>query len=461
MIARWFRHLLVMLWLGAISSGQAAPGQPVLVLSINDAIGPASADYLIRGLEHAKAEHAQLVVIRLDTPGGLDSSMREIIKAILASPVPVASYVAPSGARAASAGTYILYASHVAAMAPGTNLGAAMPVQIGGLPGPPKDPAAPPAAPTGDKQSPQIEQDTMTRKQVNDAAAYIRGLAQLRGRNADWAEQAVREAVSLPASDALRLKVIDQVANDLPDLLRQLDGKTVDVAGQPLQLNTAGAAVIERQPDWRTRLLAVITNPSVALILIMIGVYGLMFEFMSPGSGVGGVIGGICLLLALYALQLLPVSYAGIGLILLGVAFMIAEAFMPSFGVVGFGGIVAFVVGAVILMDTDVPGFGIPLALILFLALVSALLLGGVLGMAIKARRRALVSGDAGLVGSLATVMAVNDSDPYIGSVQAQGEQWQAQCQTPLQVGQRVRVISRKGVLLDVSAAADAVVQGD
>ncbi|MND59189.1 hypothetical protein D3C81_423880 [compost metagenome] len=450
-----------MLWLGAISSGQAAPGQPVLVLSINDAIGPASADYLIRGLEHAKAEHAQLVVIRLDTPGGLDSSMREIIKAILASPVPVASYVAPSGARAASAGTYILYASHVAAMAPGTNLGAATPVQIGGLPGPPKDPAAPPAAPTGDKQSPQIEQDTMTRKQVNDAAAYIRGLAQLRGRNADWAEQAVREAVSLPASDALRLKVIDQVANDLPDLLRQLDGKTVDVAGQPLQLNTAGAAVIERQPDWRTRLLAVITNPSVALILIMIGVYGLMFEFMSPGSGVGGVIGGICLLLALYALQLLPVSYAGIGLILLGVAFMIAEAFMPSFGVVGFGGIVAFVVGAVILMDTDVPGFGIPLALILFLALVSALLLGGVLGMAIKARRRALVSGDAGLVGSLATVMAVNDSDPYIGSVQAQGEQWQAQCQTPLQVGQRVRVISRKGVLLDVSAAADAVVQGD
>ncbi|MFQ6573444.1 NfeD family protein [Pseudomonas sp. UM16] len=461
MIARWFRFLLLVLWFGAQSSGQAAPGQPVLVLSINDAIGPASADYLIRGLEHANAEQAQLVVIRLDTPGGLDSSMREIIKAILASPVPVASYVAPSGARAASAGTYILYASHVAAMAPGTNLGAATPVQIGGLPGTPKDPAAPPAAPTGDKQSPQNEQDTMTRKQVNDAAAYIRGLAQLRGRNAEWAEQAVRESVSLPASDALRLKVIDQVANDLPDLLRQLDGKTVEVAGQPLQLNTAGAMVIERQPDWRTRLLAVITNPSVALILIMIGVYGLMFEFMSPGSGVGGVIGGICLLLALYALQLLPVSYAGIALILLGVAFMIAEAFMPSFGVVGFGGIVAFVVGAVILMDTDVPGFGIPLPLILFLALVSALLLGGVLGMAIKARRRALVSGDAGLVGSLATVMAVNDSDPYIGSVQAQGEQWQAQCQSPLQVGQRVRVISRKGVLLDVSAAADAVVQGD
>lgn len=461
MIARWCRHLLFLLLLGALPGSQAASGQPVLVLSINDAIGPASADYLIRGLDQAKSVQAQLVVIRLDTPGGLDSSMREIIKAILASPVPVASFVAPGGARAASAGTYILYASHIAAMAPGTNLGAATPVQIGGLPGTPKDPGTPPAAPTGDKQAPQNEQDTLTRKQINDAAAYIRSLAQLRGRNADWAEQAVRNAVSLPASEALRLKVIDRVANDVPDLLSQLDGKTLEAAGQSRQLNTADAPVIERQPDWRTRLLAVITNPSVALILIMVGIYGLMFEFMSPGSGVGGVVGGICLLLALYALQLLPVSYAGASLILLGVAFMIAEAFLPSFGVVGFGGIVAFVVGAVILMDTDAPGFGIPLSLILFLALFSALLLGGVLGMAMKARRRALVSGDAGLVGGLATVMAVNESDPYLGSVQAQGEQWQAQSQTPLQVGQHVRVISRKGVLLDVSAAADAVVQGE
>lgn len=461
MIARWCRQLLVLLLLGALPGGQAAPGNPVLVLSINDAIGPASADYLIRGFEQAKSEQAQLVVIHLDTPGGLDSSMREIIKAILASPVPVASFVAPDGARAASAGTYILYASHVAAMAPGTNLGAATPVHIGGLPGAPKDPGAPPAAPTGDKQPAPSEQDTLTRKQVNDAAAYIRSLAQLRGRNAEWAEQAVRDAVSLPANEALRLKVIDRVANDLPDLLRQLDGKTLEAAGQTVQLHTANAVLIERQPDWRTRLLAVITNPSVALILIMVGVYGLMFEFMSPGTGVGGVVGGICLLLALYALQLLPVNYAGAGLILLGVAFMIAEAFMPSFGVVGFGGIVAFVVGAVILMDTDVPGYGIALPLILFLALLSAVLLGGVLGMAMKARKRALVSGDAELIGSLATVMAVNDRDPFIGSVQAQGEQWQAQSQTPLQVGQHVRVISRKGVLLDVSAAAETVAQGE
>ncbi|MBF8755251.1 NfeD family protein [Pseudomonas guariconensis] len=448
MIARGWCWLLLTLMLGMVPSGLAVPGSSVWLLDVDDAIGPASADYLVRGLEQAQAQNAQLVVIRLDTPGGLDSAMRQIIKAILASPVPVASFVAPSGARAASAGTYILYASHVAAMAPGTNLGAATPVQIG---------AAPPGKPDADKPSPD---DPLARKQVNDAAAYIRGLAQLRGRNADWAEKAVREAVSLSASEALRLNVIDQMANDLPQLLNQLDGKTLLAAGQPRQLQTAGAVIIEHLPDWRTRLLAVITNPSVALILIMIGIYGLLFEFMSPGSGVGGVIGGICLLLALYAMQLLPVSYAGVALILLGVAFMIAEAFLPSFGVVGFGGIVAFVVGAVILMDTDAPGFGIPLALIVALAAVSALLLGGVLGMALKARRRALVSGDAGLVGSLVTVTQVMAGNPFCGSVQAQGEQWQVQCATPLQPGQQVRVTARHGVMLEVNATTPAA-QGE
>lgn len=448
MIARCWRWLLLLLLLGITPGGQAAPGA-VWVLNIDDAIGPASADYLVRSLSQAQAQGAQLVVIRMDTPGGLDSAMRQMIKAILASPVPVASYVAPSGARAASAGTYILYASHVAAMAPGTNLGAATPVRIGGAPGTPSDDKAK----SGDDE-------TLARKQVNDAAAYIRGLAQMRGRNADWAEKAVREAVSLSASEALRLNVIDQVAGDLPDLLRKLDGKTLQVAGQPRQLQTAGASVVEHLPDWRTRVLAVITNPSVALILIMIGVYGLLFEFMNPGSAVGGVVGGICLLLALYALQLLPVSFAGVALILLGITFMIAEAFLPSFGVVGFGGIVAFVVGALILIDTDAPGFGIPLALIGTLALLSALLIGGVLGMALKARQRALVSGDAGLVGSLVTVTQVMASDPFCGVVLAQGEQWQVQCATPLQTGQNVRVTARHGVMLEVSAAAPAT-QGE
>lgn len=448
MIARCWRWLLLLLLLGITPGGQAAPGA-VWVLGIDDAIGPASADYLVRSLGQAQAQGAQLVVIRMDTPGGLDSAMRQMIKAILASTVPVASYVAPSGARAASAGTYILYASHIAAMAPGTNLGAATPVRIGGPPGTPSDDKAK----GGDDE-------TLARKQVNDAAAYIRGLAQMRGRNADWAEKAVREAVSLSANEALRLNVIDQVADDLPDLLRKLDGKTLQVAGQPRQLQTAGASVVEHLPDWRTRVLAVITNPSVALILIMIGVYGLLFEFMNPGSAVGGVVGGICLLLALYALQLLPVSFAGVALILLGITFMIAEAFLPSFGVVGFGGIVAFVVGALILIDTDAPGFGIPLALIGTLALLSALLIGGVLGMALKARRRALVSGDAGLVGSLVTVTQVMASDPFCGVVLAQGEQWQVQCATPLQTGQNVRVTARHGVMLEVSAAAPAT-QGE
>lgn len=448
MIARCWRWLLLLLLLGITPGGQAAPGA-VWVLGIDDAIGPASADYLIRSLDQAQAQGAQLVVIRMDTPGGLDSAMRQMIKPILASPVPVATYVAPSGARAASAGTYILYASHVAAMAPGTNLGAATPVQIGGPPGAPKD----------DKTK-GSDDETLSRKQVNDAAAYIRGLAQLRGRNADWAEKAVREAVSLPASEALRLNVIDQVADDLPALLRKLDGKTLEAAGQPHQLQTAGASLVEHLPDWRTRVLAVITNPSVALILIMVGVYGLLFEFMSPGSTVGGVVGGICLLLALYALQLLPVSFAGVALILLGIAFMIAEAFLPSFGVVGFGGIVAFVVGALILIDTDAPGFGIPLALIGTLAVLSALLIGGVLGMALKARQRALVSGDAGLVGSLVTVTQVMAGNPFRGVVLAQGEQWQVQCATPLQAGQNVRVTARHGVMLDVSAAAPAA-QGE
>ena len=449
MITRCWRWLLLSLMLALAQVGQAAPGA-VWVLSIDDAIGPASADYLVRGLDQAQAQGAQLVVLRLDTPGGLDSAMRQMIKAILASPIPVASFVAPGGARAASAGTYILYASHVAAIAPGTNLGAATPVQIGGPPGVPKD----------DKTKPGDNDATLARKQVNDAAAYIRGLAQFRGRNADWAEQAVREAVSLSASEALRLKVIDQVANGLPDLPRQLDGKALVAGGQTLQLHTAGASLVELLPDWRTRLLAVITNPSVALILIMIGVYGLLFEFINPGSSVGGVVGGICLLLALYALQLLPVSFAGVALIVLGIAFMVAEAFLPSFGVVGFGGIVAFVVGAVILLDTDAPGFGIPLALIGTLALCSALLIGGVLGMALKARRRALVSGDAGLIGSLVTVTKVTSGNPFCGSVQAQGEQWQVQCTTPLQLGQPVRVTARHGVVLEVSAAAPAA-QGE
>ena len=384
--------------------------------------------------------------------------MRAIIKAILASPIPVASYVAPGGARAASAGTYILYASHIAAMAPGTNLGAATPVAIG-MPGTPSKPPGKGEA-GKDGAAEQRPTDAMTAKQVNDAAAYIRGLATMRGRNAEWAEQAVREAVSLSAEEALAQKVIDYLATDLADLLRQLDGKTLQAAGVDQTLAIAGAPLISHAPDWRTRLLAVITNPSVALILMMIGIYGLFFEFSNPGSGIGGVLGGISLILALYALQLLPVNYAGVALILLGIAFITVEAFLPSFGVLGIGGVVAFVFGALILIDTDVPGFGIPLALIFTLALTSAGLILAILGMAVKARRRQQVAGDSGLVGSLVAVAAVQAEDPCSGWVALQGERWQVQGREPLRPGQRVRVTARQGVQLQVSAVDEPPPQG-
>jgi membrane-bound serine protease (ClpP class) len=463
----WLRHMYLALALLLVPAWLSAAPAPVVELRIEGAIGPASADYVVRGLARAVDEGAQLLVLSIDTPGGLDTSMRDMIKAILASPIPVASYVAPSGARAASAGTYILYASHIAAMAPGTNLGAATPVQIGGMPSPPSPNK--PATSKGDEaaeplrkaENPAAPTDALGKKQINDAAAYIRGLAQMRGRNAEWAEQAVREAVSLSADEALQLKVVDYLANDLADLLTQLHGKSFTAAGVAVTLNTENAALVSRAPDWRTQLLAVITNPSVALILMMIGIYGLFFEFSNPGTGVGGVLGGICLILALYSLQLLPVNYAGVALILLGVAFIAAEAFLPSFGVLGIGGIVAFSFGALILIDTDVPGFGIPLALILTLALTSALLIFAILSMAIRARRSALVGGDAELVGSLVRVDAVAADNAQGGWVRLQGEAWQVISQAPLQPGQLVRVLARRGLMLDVAAAESLPLKGE
>ncbi len=426
------------LLLGLLCWSACAPGAPIAVVPLEGAIGPASAHFVRRAIERAAKDETQLVIVQLDTPGGLDTSMREIIKAILASPVPVAVFVAPSGARAASAGTFILYAAHIAAMAPGTNLGAASPVSIGG------------SMPQKDGKK---EEDTMKRKVTNDAVAYIRGLAQLRGRNADWAERAVREGVSLPASEARKLKVIDVVAADVPALLKAIDGRTLQVFEKKEILRTAGAETRQVEVDWRTKILAVITNPSVAYMLILVGIYALIFEFMNPGLILPGVVGAIALLLALYALHLLPVNYAGLALILLGIAFMAAEAFLPSFGSLGIGGLVAFVLGSLLLIeDTNLPGFEIPYALIGGVAAASAGFLILALGMLARSRKRAVVSGREHMLGAQGEALEDFDGE---GWASVRGEQWKVRASRPVRRGQKLRVTGMQGLILSVELEGD------
>lgn len=447
------QRLILLLMLLTVWAAQA---RPVTLLTMQGAIGPASADYVIRGLKHAAEDGAQLAVIKLDTPGGLDTSMRDIIQAILASPVPVATFVYPQGARAASAGTYILYASHIAAMAPATNLGAATPVAIGiGGPQPGQDKPAPAEEKDAAGKAEKAEKapaampsgDALTRKQVHDATAYIRSLAELRGRNVEWAERAVREAVSLSAEQALKEKVIDLIAEDVADLLDKLDGRRIKTALGEVVLATRGVSPSALEPDWRSRLLAVIGDPSIAYILMLIGIYGLIYEFANPGFGVPGVIGAISLLMAMFALNMLPVDYAGLALILIGIAFMVAEVFVPSFGILGLGGLIAFVVGSVMLIDTDIPGYGLPWGLILSLAASTALFLFFVIGMALKARRRPVVTGAEELVGVEATVLEDLQTD---GWARVHGETWRIRSPRPLTRGTRVRVKRVDGLTLEV-----------
>ncbi|NKI35344.1 nodulation protein NfeD [Wenzhouxiangella sp. XN79A] len=442
-------------------------GREVVQLTVADAIGPATRDYIVRGIEEAEDTNAELVVLKLDTPGGLDASMRDIISKILNAEVPVATWIAPDGARAASAGTYILLASPVAAMAPATHLGAATPVPIGGAaptaPAPAAEPEAEPAtdepmsedtAASGDEaaeaEPPAAPADASSSKAINDAVAYIRGLAERHGRNADWAERAVREAVTLTAPEALEQNVIDLIAENIDDLLAAIDGREVKLHDRSVTLATEGLAVREIEPDWRTSLLAIITNPTLAYILLLVGVYGLLLEGYNPGALVPGIIGGISLLLALYAFQILPVNYAGLALMALGLALIAAELFVPSFGILGIGGLVAVVFGSVILFDEDVPGFAVNEGVIAGLAVSGAVLFGMIVWMIQRALQRPRMGGRASLIDH--TAEAIADFTDGRGRVHLQGEDWFAHAEADIRRGQRVRItgIQDEGFVLDV-----------
>lgn len=431
-----------------VSASDTAPkpgaDRYVTSISVTGAIGPATAKYVRDTLLAASSQKVEAVVLRLNTPGGLATSMREIIADVLASPVPIIGFVAPAGAHAASAGTYILYATHVAAMAPGTNLGAATPVQIGGLPALPSP--EPPKDKDGGDHAKSGTEDAMTAKMTNDAVAFIRSLAELRHRNADWAEEAVREAASLSSQAALDKGVIDLVAQTPEELLTRIDGREVQVLGERRRLATAGLPIRHEEPSWLIRLLAAVTDPNVAFILMMVGVYGLIFEFSNPGTVAPGVIGAICLVLGLYALNMLPVDYTGLALMLLGLAFLVAEAFNPTV-VLGVGGLVAFLLGAMMLIDTDAPEFQLSWTVVGGALGASIGLLTLTLGYVWRARHQPVRTGTAAMLGQPAEVL---DWTGQEGHVLALGERWQARASQALTPGEHVRIAGIHGLMLEV-----------
>jgi membrane-bound serine protease (ClpP class) len=443
LLALGFAALVGMSTSGVAQSSRPAAG-PVLLVDVKGAIGVGTRRLLEDAQAQAVRRNANLILVRLDTPGGLVSATREIIQGILASPVPIAVWVAPSGARAASAGTYIAYAAHISAMAPGTHLGAATPVQLGapGLPTPaPKSPDKAPAEKGG---------TAMERKVVNDATAFIRSLAELRGRNAEWAEKAVRDAATLTATEAHKERVVDILASDIGELLAAVEGRKVRLATGERVLAVRNGVVEPFEAGWQVRLLTLITDPNVAFILLMIGVYGILFEFWSPGLTGPGVVGGIALIIALMALSALPISFAGLALLALGAGLMAAEAFAPGFGILGIGGIVSFILGAAFLFDpagADID-FGVAWPVIISAALTSALLLAGLLGFVVRARSRKVVTGAEEMLGLEGRVI---DWDGRRGRIRVHSETWSANGPEGLAPGMAVRVASREGLELVVA----------
>jgi membrane-bound serine protease (ClpP class) len=421
-------------------------------IELNGPIGPAAAEYVDTAIRRATDDGAKAVVLQMDTPGGLLDSTRDIIASILAAKIPVLGYVAPSGARAASAGTYILYACPVAAMAPATHMGAATPVTLGGrTPMPqPLDKLAPSSSKSSDKAG-DAASDAESNKVLNDSIAAIRALAQMHGRNAAWAEQAVRGAATLTANEAVAQHVADFVAPDSAALLAQADGRTVRVNGSTVTLALRGLPVRDYPPNWRVRFLGVITNPTIAYVLLLAGIYGLVLEAFHPGSFYPGVTGGICLLIGLYALQLLPVSYAGLTLMALGIALLLAEVFVPTAGALGVGGVVAFVLGSIMLFRTDVPGYSVNLGVIAGLGFCAMALLAMLLRLVMRARRARTFNGDDQMlqnIGELLQPVAAGGE----GWARIGGERWRVQSEAALPAGTQVRVIGRQGLLLRVAA---------